>query len=135
MIHIVITGSRDWPIGKAKVIWDALEEIYEELAMDEALCDSLGRPIVTLHHGECPYGGADLIGASWAAGAGWEVKGHPPLKQEARYYAMRNQEMIDIKPDYVLAFFLEGAGNRGTNMTYDMAKRAGLGRRTKGIWA
>lgn len=135
MIHIVITGSRDWPMAKAHVIWEELEKIYNDLAMDEALCDSLGHPIVTLHHGECPYGGADLIASSWASGAGWEVKPHPPLKQEARYYAMRNQEMIDLKPDYVLAFFLEGAGNRGTNMTYDMAKRAGLSRRTKGIWA
>lgn len=122
-------------MAKAKVIWDALEQIYEELSMNESLCDSLGHPIVTLHHGECPYGGADLIAASWASGAGWEVKPHPPLKQEARYYAMRNQEMVDLKPDYVVAFFLEGAGNKGTAMTYDMAKRAGLVMRMREYWA
>lgn len=117
MTHIVITGSRDWPVEKAHIIWEALQRLSWDLP-------KVG-PIY-FHHGVCPYGGADLIGASWAHGAGWIVKDHPPIKQAAWAYAKRNQEMVDLNPDYVVACFLEGAGNRGTQMTFDMAVKAGL---------
>jgi hypothetical protein len=121
VINIVITGSRDWPIEKAPLIWEALERLYEQINWGHSQ-----KQRVTFHHGECPFGGADLIGASWAHGAGWSVKPHPPIKQIGWAYAKRNQEMIDLKPDYVVACFLEGAGNRGTQMTFDMAEKAGL---------
>lgn len=120
MTRVVITGSRDWPIDKAWHIWEALRKI--EKAHED---DWHWTPLV-LHHGECPFGGADLIAASWADGAGWQVRAHPPEKREAKYYAKRNREMIALAPDYVVACFLEGAGNRGTQMTYDMAVAAGL---------
>lgn len=120
MTVVVITGSRDWPPSKAHMIWDALRKIQDYHDMDWS-----PSPYV-LHHGECPYGGADLIAASWAAGADWEVIGHPAKANAGWAYAARNQEMIDTNPDYVVACFLEGAGNRGTQMTYDMAVRAGL---------
>lgn len=116
MINVSFTGSRDWPPEKAFHIWNALETVYR----------SIGSANVVFHHGVCPYGGADLIGASWAAGAGWNVKDHPPIMKAGWAYAKRNQEMIDLNPDYVVACFLEGAGNRGTQMTYDMAIAAGL---------
>lgn len=120
MTVVVITGSRDWPASKAHHIWKALERIKESWELGPYF------ETVEFHHGECPYGGADVIGASWAAGAGWEVVPHPPLEQKGWAYAKRNQEMIDLVPDYVVACFLEGAGNRGTQMTYDMAVAAGL---------
>ena len=120
MTDIVITGSRDWPIGKAHLIWEALQKIDDSHEMDWHWS-----PMI-LHHGECPFGGADLIGASWASGAGWDVTPHPPIKQAGWAYAKRNQEMIDLNPDHVVACFLEGAGNRGTQMTFDMAEKAGL---------
>ena len=120
MTKIVITGSRDWSMDKAHIIWEALrklEKVHEN--------DWHWSPM-ELHHGACPYGGADLIGASWAHGAGWEVVAHPPIKQQGWAYAKRNQEMIDLNPDHIVACFLEGAGNRGTQMTYDMAVASGL---------
>lgn len=120
MTIIVITGSRDWPIGKAPLIWDALQKLQDSHENDWHWSP------MEFHHGDCPYGGADLIGASWAAGAGWEVIPHPPIEQRGWAYAKRNQEMIDLEPDHVVACFLEGAGNRGTQMTYDMAVNAGL---------
>ena len=120
MTIIVITGSRDWPIQKAPLIWDALQKLQERHE------DDWHWTPMELHHGDCPYGGADLIGASWAAGAGWEVIPHPPIEQRGWAYAKRNQEMIDLNPDHVVACFLEGSGNRGTQMTYDMAVAAGL---------
>lgn len=130
MTSIVITGSRDWPIGKAHVIWEALEQLWFDLCVDVPNWDT---PDIEFHHGECPFGGADLIGASWAHGAGWKVIPHPPLKREGWAYAKRNQEMVDLKPDYVLAFFLKDAANKGTKMTYDMAVRAGI--EPKEFWA
>lgn len=120
MTVVVITGSRDWPASKAHLIWEKLQEIQDYHDMDWHWS-----PYV-LHHGECPYGGADVIAASWASGAGWEVIPHPPEENAGWAYAARNQKMIDTDPDYVVACFLEGAGNRGTQMTYDMAVRAGL---------
>lgn len=120
MTVVVLTGSRDWQIDKAPLIWDALRKLEKAHENDWHWSP------MELHHGACPYGGADLIGASWAHGADWEVIPHPPIKNIGWAYAKRNQEMIDLKPDYVVACFLEGAGNRGTTLTYNMAKDAGL---------
>lgn len=120
MTNVVITGSRDWPPHKAYLIWEALRKI--EKAHED---DWPWTPLV-LHHGECPYGGADLIAASWADGAGWQVRAHPPEQQVGWAYAKRNKEMIDTLPNYVVVCYLEGAGNRGTKMTHDMALARGL---------
>lgn len=111
-------------MDKAHIIWLELEKLRARI--DTIWAYSNRSPRVRFHHGHCPYGGADLIGASWAHGAGWEIEPHPPLRQIGWAYAKRNQEMIDLDPDYVVACFLEGAGNRGTQMTYDMAIAAGL---------
>lgn len=128
-VDVVITGSRDWQIDKAPIIWEALEELAEEIGDGEETEYGWEPHRVVFHHGACPFGGADLIGASWAAGRGWKVVPHPPLKQVGWAYAKRNQEMIDLEPDYVLACFLKGAGNKGTQMTFDMAAEAGIEKR------
>lgn len=125
MKHIVITGSRDWPIEKAHLIWEALREIHNTVSSWQ-IEEYGANEFFTLHHGECPFGGADLIGASWAAGADWEVIPHPPEQRVGWAYAKRNKEMIDLLPDYVIACFLEGAKNAGTAMTHDMALARGL---------
>lgn len=129
MTVVVLTGSRDWQIDKAPAIWDALRKLEKAHENDWHWSP------MELHHGACPYGGADLIGASWAAGADWEVIPHPPIKNIGWAYAKRNQEMIDLNPDYVVACFLEGAGNRGTQMTFDMAVAAGLSDKIKVVRA
>jgi hypothetical protein len=127
MINVVITGSRDWPIGKAPIIWEALETLQWSCGVKSwEIAEYGAKEFFTLHHGECFAGGTDLIGASWAAGAGWEVIPHPTEIPMGWALAKRNRKMIDLKPDYVVACFLEGAGNRGTQMTYDMAIAAGL---------
>lgn len=120
MTVVVITGSRDWPPEKAHHIWKALRKLQDSHELDWHWSP------MELHHGECPFGGADLIAASWADGAGWEVTPHPPEKQIGWAYAKRNKEMIDLMPDHVVVCYLEGAGNRGTKMTHDMALARGL---------
>lgn len=121
MINVVITGSRDWPLEKAHFIWAAFHKLRNEINWGFTIEQK-----VTFHHGECPFGGADLIGASWASGAGWLVRPHPPIEKRSWAYAKRNQEMIDLQPDYVIACYLEGAKNAGTKMTHDMAIAAGI---------
>jgi len=85
-----------------------------------------------LWHGECPEGGVDAYCAAYGYGRGWEVVPFPPKPSDGRTvlyprdFAIRNQLMIDSKPDMVLGFFLEGAKNRGTQMTIDMAAKAGI---------
>lgn len=109
MKKVVITGSRDWPASKAGLILEAFESL-----------PFYGEP-VEFHHGDCPYGGADIIGAEIAASLGWKVVPHPPIVREGWAYAKRNQEMVDLYPNAVVACFLSGSGNRGTQMTYNMA--------------
>lgn len=125
-IHVMITGSRDFPIEKAPAIWSVLKEIKNQIGDGVETEWGWAPHRVIFHHGECPFGGADLIGASWAAGAGWKVVSHPPKKRTGYYYNLRNQEMVDLEPDYVLACFLQGAENKGTTNTVNMAKTAGL---------
>ena len=115
LVTVGMSGSRDFGPGDAWKIWQILAAIENE---------TLG-PFLLLN-GECPYGGADLIVSSWAAGAGWEVEGFPSEADAGWAYAKRNQAMVDRKPDLFLFFFKKGAGNRGTKMTRDMAKKAGL---------
>jgi hypothetical protein len=112
-----VTGSRDIEPKQAWVIWQALADIEENIGA--------WLPIELLQ-GECPYGGADLIAASWAAGAGWMVTDFPAEANAGWAYAKRNKAMVDRKPDVFLCFFKKGAENRGTKMTRDMAKAAGI---------
>lgn len=118
---IGMTGSREVAPKDAWIIWQALSRIDTESS----------HPIRLLH-GECPYGGADLIAASWAAGAGWEVESFPAEANAGWAYAKRNQAMVDRKPDLFLVFYKNGAGNRGTKMTRGMALDAGL--RVREFW-
>jgi hypothetical protein len=103
------------------VIFDILDEYME---------DSWHYPMVL--HGESPKGGVDAYVAAYCMGAGWGVQGFPPKPSGGRSHVIakdfyiRNQAMIDEKPDCVLAFFLKGAQNKGTSMTVKLAEKAGI---------
>lgn len=120
MTLVVFSGSRYWPPEKAHLIWNALRKLEKAHEMDWHWSP------MELHHGACYLGGADLIAASWADGADWDVQAHPAEKPAAWALAKRNQEMIDLIPDYVVTCFLEGQKNKGTQMVHDMAIKAGL---------
>jgi hypothetical protein len=119
-VKILITGSRDWPASKMQAIFFYLDKFRDAGLKVELL------------HGECPVGGVDAYCAAYGHGAGWNVRAFPPRPSDGRTelypkdYAIRNQAMVDEMPDLVLAFFLHGAGNRGTKMTVDMAVRKKL---------
>lgn len=91
---------------------------------------------MTLLHGACPVG-TDIPGSPYKGVdglcdlhgrlLGWDVQPFPPKPSGGpSRFAIRNQQMVDEMPDKVLAFFLQGAENKGTHMTYDMALDNGL---------
>lgn len=115
---ILVTGSRDWPMtGEKSLVISRILDLFSNFTSEP----------VELWHGECPYGGVDALAAAHGSQCGWEVVPFPPkpsyghTELRPKDYAKRNKAMVDSGPDLVLAFFLQGAGNRGTKMTWDMA--------------
>ena len=110
-MRVLITGSRDWTDEEA---------IYRALAAHTGFEHN-----VTLLSGHCPTG-ADAIAERYAKTKGWDIELHPADWGKYGKYAgpKRNQEMVDRKPDLVLAFILNGS--KGASGTVAMAKKAGL---------
>lgn len=119
---ICVTGSREWPMtGEKSWVISRLLDTIERMGNKSS-------QQVELWQGECPYGGVDALSAAYGESRGWIVRSFPPkpsnghTELRAMDYAKRNRAMVDAGPDVVVAFFLNGAGNRGTQMTYDMSK-------------
>ena len=110
-MRVLVTGSRDWPFPE--VIYRAFAE-----------CCAFERD-VTLISGACPTG-ADAIAEELAERRGWNIERHPADWQKHGRAAgpIRNQQMVDSKPDLVLAFILNNS--RGASGTVKMAQKAGL---------
>lgn len=123
-MKLLVTGSRDWPLTKQLVVFRHLNRFIDE--------------DVTLLHGACSdpdgtdipgseYKGVDGLADLHGRLLGWDVQPNPADRSKGpSCFAIRNQKMVDELPDKVLAFFLKGAGNRGTKMTMEMALRKGL---------
>lgn len=110
MARILITGSRHWT--DPAPIEGALTQAWTDLGAPEN---------VTLVHGACPHGGADLIAADLATERGWTVEAHPADWGTHGKAAgpLRNQTMVDLGADITLAF--PEQSSRGT---WDCVKRA-----------
>lgn len=116
MTRILVTGSRD--LTDTDLVHDALSEAFERYDGD----------VVVIHGGAR---GADRMAGAWARlmkrygvkeavfNADWRTNGRAAGP-------IRNQQMIDSKPDVVLAFYMEGAGNVGTSDCVKRARLAGL---------
>lgn len=122
-----MTGSREWPPTA-----DALEVIF--VAIDSWLELSWTEPEMIV--GMSPEGGVDTFAYAYAMGCGYGVIPVPAEVSEGYtrpqpwQFARRNQKMVDMAPDGVLAFFVgdrdDPRKNRGTRMTVEMAKKAGI---------
>lgn len=113
-MRVMVTGSRDLPDDG--LVASALSAATRE-----------GDTVV---HGDCPTG-ADAQADAWARAHARLVEPHPADWKAFGHAAgpMRNQAMVDSKPDLVLAFFTPGrehSRSRGTSMTVRMAHVAGL---------
>jgi len=104
MTRILITGSRDWDnVNAVKGTLGMVQNLVE--GPSEAYPDG-DEPFVILHGG-CPTG-ADKIAADIIAAPN-RITGEPPYKPKWDQYGrfagpLRNQAMIDTRPDFVLGF-------------------------------
>lgn len=115
-MKILITGSRDWGVKGVAPETDrlVLEKYLERYAT----------PGSVVLHGACPTG-ADQLAQEWCELNDVEYTRFPPdPSQGKRGYYLRNQAMVDEKPDLVLAFLL--GESRGTSMTVELARATGL---------
>lgn len=115
MPKIMITGSRDWE--DVPVIRQALYNAFVELGADNE---------TVLLSGHCSSG-ADLFAETiWNDEMGLPVELFPADWESFGNYAgpKRNQQMVDEKPDIVLAF--PKGKSVGTRGTIRMAEQAGL---------
>ena len=115
-MRIQITGSREF------TSYDIVE-----YAIFDAASGAIDLDSVTIVSGNCPTGG-DHLAEQVAKNNRLMLELHPAdwEKYGKRAGFIRNAEMIDLQPDVVLAFKKRGAGNKGTQMTIDLARRKGI---------
>lgn len=115
-MRILVTGSRF--LTNRQLVVEALQAaVFPTDPMEH----------ITVAHGACPYGGADVFAAEWARGAA-RVADEPHPADFAglgpKAGPLRNQEMVDLGADLCLAFPQEGS--RGTWDCVRRAKAAGI---------
>lgn len=111
-MRIMMTGTRDWPDRDS--VWRALNDLVTEFGHDW-----------TLVHGACPSG-ADRYAEEWAKNKQMNYQGYPAKWTRYNKAAgpIRNQEMVDTAPDYVIAFLRPGS--TGTADAIKRAEKAGI---------
>lgn len=113
--RILVTGSRGWTDDQAIV--DAMLDLknWHPFVWED----------VVIVHGACPTG-ADYLVNLWANNVGIKTEKHPAdWKKYGRAAGpKRNQQMVDLGADVVLAF--RNPGSRGTQDCINRAIKAGL---------
>lgn len=113
MKRILVTGSREWTaVRKMKDVMDNLSRKYHA-------------NVVVVHGGAR---GADQMAAHYARAYGMQTERH---KADWHRYGkgagpIRNQLMVDLGADEILAFLVEGLPCVGTRDCIDRAKKAGI---------
>lgn len=137
-VRVLVTGSRAWDDRKA--IEDALLDAWHDAV--QTVSPEVGVVVV---HGDCPAG-ADAIAKQWATDNGLSHEPHPadwsepcpdnclsrPHRKTSRKHGeycplaghRRNQRMVDLGADLVLAFHRNNS--RGTGDCIARAKTAGI---------
>ena len=111
-MKILVCGSRNW--NRRKPIWEALTQVRKK------------KKGVLVINGAAP--GADTIAGETAWELGFEVRYFPAdwNRYGKKAGPLRNQKMIDEKPDAVLAFTEDSTSSQGTADTIRRAKEAGI---------
>ena len=114
--RVLVTGSREW---------DAEGALRQALSAAVAAGNPDARVVIV--HGDCPTG-ADAMAATWAKDYGFSAEPHPAdwtgYGKAAGF--IRNAEMVSLGADLCLAFYKQGAGNKGTNHCASRAEDAGI---------
>jgi hypothetical protein len=114
--RVLVTGSRDW---------DA-EEVLRQALISAAFRGPQERDLIVVH-GACPTG-ADAMVNTWAKDYGFPAERHPAdwtgYGKSAGF--IRNAEMVVLGADICLAFYKQGAGNKGTDHCASLAEKAGI---------
>ncbi len=107
-MRVLVTGGRDF--NDRELLCEALDRLHA------------AHPFTVLIHGDA--NGADRLSGEWATLRGIEVEAHPAdWKKHGRAAGpIRNQKMLEEKPELVVAF----PGGRGTADMVRKAKQAGL---------
>lgn len=122
-MRVIVTGSRDH--ANRHAVWAALTDVLRE-AWDTATNDTTG-PILTLVHGSAR--GADTFAHQWAVAHDPVVVPElhiPDWKMGKQAGHWRNQHMVNLGADLLLAFFQPGAANAGTADCVARAVEAGI---------
>lgn len=111
-LRVLVTGSRDW----------ADVRLIERVLAEVSCC--MPAEHMTLVHGAAR--GADQQTADIARALGWRLEAHPAdwdrLGRSAGY--IRNQQMVDTRPDLCLAFSRNAS--KGTAHCISAARKAGI---------
>lgn len=113
---VLVTGSRDFEDGQT--VLDALVAAKEWAGEERLIVISGGAK------------GADNLAhiAATALPGVLSAKVEADWNNDGRYAAgpIRNKEMLALNPEVVLAFYREGAANRGTQNCVDQATALGI---------
>src|ERR1039457_5369653 len=112
--RVLVTGSQDL---------DA-EEVLRQALISAAFRGPQERDLIVVH-GACPTG-ADAMVNTWATDYGFPAERHPAdwtgYGKSAGF--IRNAEMVALGADLCLAFYKQGAGNKGTDHCASLAEKA-----------
>jgi YspA, cpYpsA-related SLOG family len=115
--RLLVTGSREW---------DAEETLRQALIAAKMSAVGQGDGLIVVH-GACPTG-ADAMADTWARDYEFPADPHPAdwtgYGKSAGF--IRNAEMVALGADICLAFYKQGAGNKGTNHCASLAEKAGI---------
>ena len=110
---VLVTGSRE--LKNYQGVYDALDEIYAK-----------HYPLIVIHGAAQ---GADLFADTWAVHRSGVTVVRVPADWDNDGRAagpIRNERMLELNPDIVVAFFQEGAKNYGTSHMVGLAHKAGI---------
>ena len=116
--RILVTGSRDWDAEGS--LRQALMGAAAGLGVSRE-----SRNLIVVH-GACPRG-ADAMADTWAKDYGIPAERHPADWSYGKSAGfIRNAEMVALGADLCLAFYKQGAGNKGTDHCASLAEKAGI---------
>lgn len=110
-VRVLVTGSRTWDDV------EYLEKVFKR--WDSRIGSNARKVLVS---GNCPSG-ADRLAELAVEKLGWEIELYPADwdKHGRRAGFVRNSEMVESSPDYVVAFVKDGS--KGATMTARLARQ------------